>query len=127
MRCSTYLHSRHTHSTFSYLLITCFLPISCPIPVLNIWYYIGRANDRDVHTYISMCAYVSACGCLCVLACGFLVFRGCHPRRSMTLSFPPTFGFLCSLGVDPPLRLWFCGCPSWIKANSMAWHNSDSI
>ena len=60
MRCSTYLHSRHTRNTFSYLLITCFSPISCLMPVLNIWHNIGR--DRDAHTYISMCVYVSACG-----------------------------------------------------------------
>lgn len=127
MRCSTYLHSRDTHNTFSYLLITYSSPISCPIPVLSIWHYIGRDRDRDVHTYISTCVYVSVCRCVCVLAYGFLVFRGCRLHRSMTLPFPPTFGFLCSLGVDPPLQLWFCRCPSWIKANSMAWHNSDSI
>ena len=62
-----------------------------------------------------------------VLEYGLLALGGWCPHRDRKLFHPPTLGVLCTLRVHSSLKLWFCGCPSQIKANSMASRNSDSV
>lgn len=116
--------------TFQAYTHTCFFHIPRLIPILYTWPCIEI--DTGVVVYIYMHMYVM-CVCMHVhrwvygVGMWFIHVRWLVSSQGQDVISSSHLWIPAQPQRTFPLKLWFCGCPSQIKANSMAWHNSDSV